>query len=1176
MATYTVTTLDDENDAGASSAAPGGNGLSLREAIALANANSGQSDVIVFQDGLAGTLRLTSGQILVSTDVLTINGDTNGDLRADIIISGDVNNDDTKIGSSDLTDIFTTAPINLDDNTAGILQSSANLTLESLTVTGTTATAVQAGAGTTLTVVNSTLAGNLGQDGGAIHGDIVNITSSTLNGNMGNYGGALYANGATLTNVTLSGNLAPASAAAYVTGDLELINSTVTGNTSPTFGVLFATNMHLTNTIVIGNTGPDVTVYFNFTLTGGNIHSNTLWQGSQDASESNLTAADVFAGVAPNGGGLLADNGGPVQTIALRLDATNRALDNANGNAPATDARGDIRVDQSGIANANGAAADLGAFEADELPSLVVTTLSDVVDARDGLTSLREAVSYANANAGADTITFADGLAGTVRLTQGTRLEVSDVGLTINGDTNGDLRADIVISGDVNNDDVTVGSSDVTDIVATAPSNLDDNTAGILRAVAGTNLTLESLTITGANASAVQSDDNTTLTVEYSTLAGNHGDIGGAIFGDIVNVTGSTLNGNTADSAGAVYGNSVTLTNTTVNGNSSGNSGAISGTNVELINSTATGNSSPSFGAILATHIHLTNSIVIGNTGGDAGAYETFTLTGGNLLNNTLFQDQSIASLQWIMPADVFAAVAPNGGGLLADNGGPVQTIALRASAANPAIDAADANAPALDARGEARVDHASVPNLNGAAADIGAYEALTVNSPPAITSNGGGFFATASLPENTRNVTTVVAIDPDGIAGLEYSIVGGIDQALFEIDETSGLLRFVTAPDFETPLDDDGDNTYEVIVQVSDGDLTDLQALLVSVTNVGGVIINGTTAGDIVDATRTVRGQPLPTGEDDRINGGNGNDTLSGLGGNDTINGGAGSDTIEGGAGNDTITGDAGSDTIRGGAGNDTISDNGGSETYRFGLADGHDVISDTAGEDSIIIEASGAALTSLGAADSGGGSGDLVISFNGQSITINDHFAGANKVENLTFQGGASYHGFALGSSAYKVSADDTGTRDGAGTSDLLAGDGAANTINGGAGIDLLFGAGGADRLVGGAGRDLLVGGDGVDIFDFDAIGDSTNAARDVIDDFTNGFDKIDLSTIDATPGGADNAFSFGGNTSAVIARSVTWIESGGQTLIQIDNTGNTVADMVIVLNGTGLGLDATDFLL
>src|SRR5262249_55155791 len=49
-----------------------------------------------------------------------------------------------------------------------------------------------------------------------------------------------------------------------------------------------------------------------------------------------------------------------------------------------------------------------------EAPGLVVTTTADVADPYDFQTSLREAIAYANVHEGADAITFAPGLAGTI------------------------------------------------------------------------------------------------------------------------------------------------------------------------------------------------------------------------------------------------------------------------------------------------------------------------------------------------------------------------------------------------------------------------------------------------------------------------------------------------------------------------------------------------------------------------------------------------------------------------------------------------------------------------------------------------------------------------------------------------------------------------------------------
>ena len=95
--------------------------------------------------------------------------------------------------------------------------------------------------------------------------------------------------------------------------------------------------------------------------------------------------------------------------------------------------------------------------------------------------------------------------------------------------------------------------------------------------------------------------------------------------------------------------------------------------------------------------------------------------------------------------------------------------------------------------------------------------------------------FSSADLvdvPENTTNVLTVTATDADlPPQTVTYSLVGGSDQSRFNIT-SGGVLSFKSPPDFEAPADLNGDNVYIVIVQASDGSLTNLQAILVTVTD--------------------------------------------------------------------------------------------------------------------------------------------------------------------------------------------------------------------------------------------------------------------------------------------------------------------------------------------------------
>ena len=88
-------------------------------------------------------------------------------------------------------------------------------------------------------------------------------------------------------------------------------------------------------------------------------------------------------------------------------------------------------------------------------------------------------------------------------------------------------------------------------------------------------------------------------------------------------------------------------------------------------------------------------------------------------------------------------------------------------------------------------------------------------------------------------------------------------------------------------------------------------------------------------------------------------------------------------------------------------------------------------------------------------------------------------------------------------------------------------------------MYGGAGKDTLLGGAGRDVLNGGgaDGfADTFLYSALTDSgvTKATRNLIQQFEDGMDKIDLSGLDANTGAAgDQAFTYlNGNSSTTPA--------------------------------------------
>ncbi len=98
-------------------------------------------------------------------------------------------------------------------------------------------------------------------------------------------------------------------------------------------------------------------------------------------------------------------------------------------------------------------------------------------------------------------------------------------------------------------------------------------------------------------------------------------------------------------------------------------------------------------------------------------------------------------------------------------------------------------------------------------------------NQPPAFTSS-----ASVSVVENSTTAYQASANDPDG-SPITFSIAGGADAARFTIT-SGGQLSFAATANFELPLDADGNNTYDVTLQASDGRDTASLSVQITVTN--------------------------------------------------------------------------------------------------------------------------------------------------------------------------------------------------------------------------------------------------------------------------------------------------------------------------------------------------------
>ena len=337
--------------------------------------------------------------------------------------------------------------------------------------------------------------------------------------------------------------------------------------------------------------------------------------------------------------------------------------------------------------------------------------------------------------------------------------------------------------------------------------------------------------------------------------------------------------------------------------------------------------------------------------------------------------------------------------------------------------------------------------------------------------------------------------------------------------------------------------------------------------------------------------------GGDDSLYGAAGNDVLIGGAGNDYLSGGRGADRLNGGVGNDVISGGADADDLDGGAGNDTLDGGAGVDIMRGGAGDdvyfldsASDVVIELADEglDTVNVSFSLALnqeaflhvenVTLLGdeRANAVGNTLDNVLIGNDNVNALN----GSHGADRMEGRGGNDLYyvdnvgdvvvELAGGGTADTVRASITYTLGDNVERLQLVGSQQINAI-GNAADNVLQGNLRPNVIIGMGGRDLMTGGAGADRFDFRDVSDSAFNAYDRITDLADE-DVINLSAIDAdTTVAGDQAFvlasAFTGQAGQL---TLTYVASGGFTVLAADVNGDRVGDFRVILDGNHTDYD------
>ena len=463
----------------------------------------------------------------------------------------------------------------------GIEVYAGTLGLTNVTISGNSATGSGVGAGlwnaasTNVTINNTIVAGNTDTGGASDLGGLTVSVSGFCNliglGGSGGFVNGVNGNQVGVANALLT----PLANYGGPTQTMALLPG------SPAIDAGTSTGAPSTDQRGLGRVGStDIGAFESQGFTLATVAGSTPQSTIVTTPFTNPLAVTVTANhpVEPVNGGVIGFTA-PSSSASAMLSGNPATI--SGGQASVTATANNVRGTYVVTAISSGVAApaswDLNNLE---VPSLIVDTTSDVVDPLDGLTSLREAVTYANTfTSTAPTVTFDPivfALPQTITLING-QLELSN---TLVHETISGPAAAVTISGNSASRVFQIDASVITTLNALTITGGFASQGGAV--MDHGPLTLTDCVVNGNAASTggggVYVGNTGVLTLDHSTFSNNLSlTDGGAIYSNgTITLLNSTFHGNSAvGSGGGIYvsDGTATLTNLTISDNSASTSG---------------------------------------------------------------------------------------------------------------------------------------------------------------------------------------------------------------------------------------------------------------------------------------------------------------------------------------------------------------------------------------------------------------------------------------------------------------------------------------------------------------------------------------------------------------------------------------------------------------------------